>query len=450
MLTKLMNIDAEASILACVLIDNDSKEITEDIMTTLTVEDFAKTENKNLFLTMKKLFDKGVDIDFVSIADLLERNNKTDKVGGIDALTSISSYLPSNANYQHYLKLLKDYSQLRALDKIANSASELIQQGKTAEIVKKEIEQGLERLQETNIKQAIRHIEGQASEILEHVKDVKNGKHDDFGIATGFSTLDRMLWGLQKSELYILAARAGAGKTAFAIDILNHTAKSKKVLFFSQEMSEREILHRLYAHETKIPLTAIRKAKGLGDIELKALNRALQIFKKGNFFIDDSSSTVPEMVLKAKRMQRKEGLDLVVIDYLQFIKPTNKTGNRTQEVGDIARELKRMSRTLDVPVTALCQLNRQLDNEDREPTLADLRESGEIENNADVVMFLTNTGAKFDAVRKMELTIAKHRNGALAKIRYEFKGDTFTFTELQTEKKQEVELIPIKQEELPF
>lgn len=448
--TKLMNLDAEASILSCVLIDGDQKEVTEEIMTALTVDDFESVENKNLFLTMKKLFDKGLNIDFVSVADLLERNNKMDKVGGIETLTTISNLLPSNLNYKYYLQMLKDYSKLRALNKLTKDAAALIEEGKNAETVKKEIEQGLERMQESSNQKTVRHIEGQASEILAHIKDIKNGKPDDFGIATGFSTLDRMLWGLQKSELYIIAARAGAGKTAFAIDILNHTAKHKKVLFFSQEMSEREILHRLYAYETQIPLSAIRKAKGLSEKDLISLDQALKEFQKGKFFIDDSSSTVPEMTLKAKRLQRKQGLDLVVIDYLQFVKPTNKTGNRTQEVGDIARELKRMSRTLDVPVIALCQLNRQLDNEDREPTLADLRESGEIENNADVVMFLTNVGAKFDAVRKMELTIAKHRNGALAKIRYEFKGDTFTFAELHSEKKQTPDLIPIKQEELPF
>ncbi len=445
--------EAEAAILSCVMLDSDNrnKDATEDIFTTLTFDDFSQPEFQKLFLFMKKLFDKGVDIDLVNLVDMIERAGKFNEVGGIENITRLSTFLPCNVNYQNYIQILKDYSRLRALNRLTDSIYYLIEEGKTAETIKSEIEKQLEDMQSNATTKSIRHIEAQAQEILQHIKDVKNGKYDDFGLATGFATLDRLLWGLQKSELYIIAARAGAGKTAFGINVLNHVAKKNKVLFFSQEMSEREILYRMFAHETDIALPEVRRAKGLTDAQITSLDLAADTFTKGKFFIDDSTSTVPEMLLKAKRLKRKEGLDLVVVDYLQFVKPTNKSGNRTQEVGDIARDLKRMSKVLEVPVIALCQLNRQLDNEDREPTLADLRESGEIENNADVVMFLTNVGSKLEKVRKMELTIAKHRNGALAKVKFQYRGETFTFTEEKSEQKKSSEpaLTPT-QEELPF
>ena len=451
-LSQISNIDAEKCVLGCLLIDSGDYNVTEEIMTTLTIQDFYFEEHKKFFQIMKALFDKGIKIDIVSVSDLFERQG--DKTDYMSNLVELSNIIPSNANYKYYLKLVKDYSNLRRTENICNLGNDLIKSGKNADAVISVLQDELTKVTEGSLTAECEPISNSAEEVFEKIKRRANGEYDEFGLETGFKCLDRCLWGLQKIDLIIVAARAGVGKTAFALNVISHAGleNKKKVAFFSLEMPKNQIAERLFSISTEISNSDLKA--GRVTSKFKTIEQVKKNLQDSKIFIDDqSNNTVQSMLLKAKRLKRKEGLDLVVIDYLQFIKPQEKSGNRFQDVGEIARGLKSMARELNVPVVALCQLNRQLDNEDREPTLADLRESGEIENNADIVMFLNRKSGRAEEVKDIDLIIGKFRNGALRTIRMTYQGDCFKFTEKEKAPKQKVEqmeLEPIEDGGLPF
>lgn len=453
-LSELNNAEAEQCILGCLFIDSGDCEATEDIFTCLTATDFYFAQHQRIFQVMKSLFDKGVKIDYVSVMDVLERNNENSgKL--IECLTNYTSVVPSSANYAFYMKIVKDYSNLRKTENVCLFGQELVKSGKNSEAVIQALQEKLEKVCEGSVQSECEQISEATEKTFERIKDRANGICDEFGLETGFPCLDRCLWGLQKSDLVIVAARAGVGKTAFALNVISHSAlnQKKKIAFFSLEMPKSQILERLFSLNSGIPNFEL-KAGQLGN-KYKTVEKVRDELRNSKIFIDDdSNNTVASMTLKAKRLKRKIGLDLVVIDYLQFIKPQEKSGNRFQDVGEIARGLKGMARELNVPLLVLCQLNRQLDNEEREPTLADLRESGEIENNADIVMFLNRKSGRAEDVKDIDLIIGKFRNGALKTIRMTYQGDCFKFKERAksspTVKQEKIELQPIEDEGLPF
>lgn len=452
-LSKLNNDEAEQCILGCLLIDAGNFEATEEIMLSLTVQDFYFDINKKIFQVMKSLFDKGVKIDFVSVMDVIERQGYKDN-NMLQTLTAYTSIVPSAANYRYYLKIVKDYSNLRRTENICNLGNDLIKSGKNADAVISVLQDELTKVTEGSFTAECEPISISAEEVFEKIKRHANGEYDEFGLETGFKCLDKCLWGLQKSDLIIVAARAGVGKTAFSLNVISHAGlrNKKKIAFFSLEMPRNQILERLFSINAEISNFDLKAGRVTN--KFKVIESVKKDLAESKIFIDDdSNNTVLSMTLKAKRLKRKEGLDLVVIDYLQFIKPQEKSGNRFQDVGEIARGLKSMARELNVPVIALCQLNRQLDNEDREPTLADLRESGEIENNADIVMFLNSKSGRAAEVKDIDLIIGKFRNGALKTIRMTYQGNCFKFSEkekTQKQKVEQIELVPIQEDNLPF
>lgn len=451
-LSQLSNLDAEQSILGCLLIDSGDCEATEEICTTLAATDFYFESTKKIFQIIKRLFDKGVKIDLVTTTETAQRQGEDDSI--LNQLLSLANLVPSSANYQYYLKIVKDYSNLRKTENICHLGEELVKSGKNADSVISVMQDELSKITEGSLIAECEPIADAAESTFERIKKRANGQYDEFGLETGFKCLDRCLWGLQKSDLVIVAARAGVGKTAFALNVISHAGleDKKKVAFFSLEMPKNQITERLFSINTEISNSDLKAGRVTN--KFKAVEQVKKNLQDSKIFIDDqSNNTVQSMLLKAKRLKRKEGLDLVVIDYLQFIKPQEKSGNRFQDVGEIARGLKSMARELNVPVIALCQLNRQLDNEDREPTLADLRESGEIENNADIVMFLNRKSGRAEEVKDIDLIIGKFRNGALRTIRMTYKGDCFKFAEKEKAPKQKVEQIeldPIEDDGLPF
>jgi len=454
-LSSLSNIEAEQCILGILLIDDGEREATEEIFTQLSVDDFYSSENKNIFLVAKQLFNKGVNIDIVSMIEAVERQLEPAQVSNtVQLLTDFTNIVPSVVNYSYYLKIIKDYSSLRKIENSCQLGLDLVKSGKNANSVSSILQEKLLEISEGEILNDCEQVSACAEEAFDRMKKRANGEYDEFGLETGFPCLDKCLWGLQKSDLIIVAARAGVGKTAFALNVINHSAvnKKKKVAFFSLEMPKRQIIDRLFSLGLELPNYKIKT--GQLDDKFKDAENFKEKLKESGFFIDDdSNNTVQGMTLKAKRMQRRSGLDLVVVDYLQFIKPQERSGNRFQDVGEIARGLKGMARTLNVPVVALCQLNRQLDNDNREPTLADLRESGEIENNADIVMFLNSKSGRAAEIKDIDLIIGKHRNGQLKSIRMTYRGECFMFTEkdkLPAKKTEQMELTPIDEDSLPF
>lgn len=454
-LSQINNLEAEQCILGCLLLDDGDCEATEDIFTTLTIQDFYFDEHKRFYQIMKTLFDKGIKIDIVSVSDLFERQGE--KSDYMEKLIAYSNIIPSVANYKYYLKIVKDYSNLRKTENICSLGLDLIKSGKNADAVISVLQDELTKVTEGSLVAECEAIAGATETAFERIKKRANGEYDEFGLETGFKCLDKCLWGLQKSDLIVVAARAGVGKTAFALNVINHVGleNKKKVAFFSLEMPKSQIVERFFSLICEIPNFNL-KAGNLGSKFRVVENTKKALIESKIFIDDDSSNTVQSMTLKAKRLKRREGLDLIVIDYLQFIKPQEKSGNRFQDVGEIARRLKSMARELNVPVIALCQLNRQLDNEDREPTLADLRESGEIENNADIVMFLNSKSGRAEEIKNIDLIIGKFRNGALRTIRMNYKGDIFKFTEKEKSPSPKIEQIkaelePIEDDgDLPF
>lgn len=451
-LSQLANLDAEFSLLGCLLIDSGDCEATEEVCSSLTVTDFYFDTNKKIFQIIKRLFDKGTKIDIVTVMETAQRQGEGQEL--VDQLLSLANIVPSVANYQYYLKIVKDYANLRKTENICHLGAELVKSGKNADSVISVMQDELNKITEGSLVAECESIADAAENTFERIKKRANGQYDEFGLETGFKCLDRCLWGLQKSDLVIVAARAGVGKTAFALNVISHAGleDKKKVAFFSLEMPKNQIAERLFSINTEISNSDLKAGRVAN--KFKAVEQVKKSLQDSKIFIDDqSNNTVQSMLLKAKRLKRKEGLDLVVIDYLQFVKPQEKSGNRFQDVGEIARGLKSMARELNVPVIALCQLNRQLDNEDREPTLADLRESGEIENNADIVMFLNRKSGRAEEVKDIDLIIGKFRNGALRTIRMTYKGDCFKFAEKEKAPKQKVEQIelePIEDDGLPF
>lgn len=451
-LSQLANLDAEQSLLGCLLIDSGDCEATEEICSTLTVTDFYFDTNKKIFQIIKRLFDKGAKIDIVTVMETAQRQGDEQSI--IDQLILLANTVPSAANYQYYLKIVKDYANLRKTENICYLGEELVKSGKNSDSVISVMQDELNKITEGSLVAECKSIADAAENTFERIKKRANGQYDEFGLETGFKCLDRCLWGLQKSDLVIVAARAGVGKTAFALNVISHAGleAKKKIAFFSLEMPKNQIVERLFSINTEISNSDLKAGRVTN--KFKAVEQVKKNLQDSKIFIDDqSNNTVQSMLLKAKRLKRKEGLDLVVIDYLQFIKPQEKSGNRFQDVGEIARGLKSMARELNVPVIALCQLNRQLDNEDREPTLADLRESGEIENNADIVMFLNRKSGRAEEVKYIDLIIGKFRNGALRTIRMTYKGDCFKFAEKEKAPKTKVEQIalePIEDDGLPF
>lgn len=463
MQTKFCNEQAEKELLACVLIDYDKNVknpvIAEDIMSKVKDTDFFCQNYRQVFIMMQKLYRAGKEINIVTLWELIERIEPQPLK--MEELVDITNkLLPSNANYQTIIDILKENSRLRKLQDISGQFQEKLSSKNASASILKQMQNELANIEENEIDNLeIEHAGVSSKKELERIDRIIMGEHDDFGLPTGFPVLDKTLWGLQKSDLIIIGARAGVGKTAFAINVLNHCAidLKKKCIFFSLEMPRNQIIQRFYSLIGGIDNYDIKKGKPLGDKPeiLKGIDEKIN---EGGLYIDDSSNnTVATMSVKAKRFQRKNGLDLVVVDYLQFIKPGTKTGNRFQDVGDIARELKVMARQLDVPVIALCQLNRALDNEKRQPTLADLRESGEIENNADIIMFLHSTDGKYKEKRNIDLIIGKFRSGQMRAVKMEYEGKCFRFRELDKieapKPKQTTipELIPLPDDNsLPF
>lgn len=444
----LYNEAAERSLLSCALYPNrEDAEMLEAIFESLKPEDFS-LKHRFIFTAMQLLFSKGKTIDTVTVMEILEEMFPGEDGGKYLALlVDIGNAVPSAVQYKTYLDLVKEYSCKRRLADILANGIERINDAEPSSKVFRELQANVTEYEaECALKGgAVEHIGQSISEEVERAEKIINGVKTEFGLATGFSVLDKTLWGLQKSDLVIVGARAGVGKTAFALNVLEHAANGgAKCLFFSLEMPKKQIARRLISIMTEIPNRELNEARSLQTRFVRIREARDKLNQSGLYIDDTTNNTVPDMMLKAKRMQRQSGLDLVVVDYLQFVKPAAKSGNRFQDVGEIARDLKVMARQLNVPVIALCQLNRALDNADRQPTLADLRESGEIENNADIIMFLNPTEKGYkEGSRKIDLIIGKFRNGQRKAIKMLYDGDVFKFREIDKLTKERLKQIYI-------
>ena len=417
------NVDAEKTILGAILLDNAAHAEAAGV---IKAEDFSLDSHRRIFLRMSELMDSSRAVDIVTLANELARYKEVEAVGGVAYLASLTEGLPRRPVIEDYIRIVKDKSLLRRLMGICSAAiARAADQSEEAIRVLDATEEQLLEVTQAGLNQGLQPIEtivrdsfGSIDKLYENVRLIT-------GLATGFTDFDNLTSGLQKGDLIIIAARPSMGKTALAINIAQNAAVryGSTVAVFSLEMSKPSILRRMLASQAWVNQQKIQKGI-INREDQDKLQKALNLLVESRIYIDDSSGpTVAEMRAKARRLkQTAGGLDLVVVDYLQLMSATPPGGvrkgyeNRVQEVSAISRGLKAMAKELQVPVVALSQLSRASEQrkDDKRPLLSDLRESGSIEQDADVVAFI-HREAYYDRdaedKTKSELIIAKQRNG---------------------------------------
>lgn len=421
------NIDAEKTILGAILLDNAAHSETAE---KLEADDFSLDSHRRIYTRMSELIDAQRPVDIVTLANELARYKEVEAVGGVAYLASLTEGLPRRPVIEEYIRIVKDKSLLRKLMLICSSAiARAADQSEDAIGVLDVTESQLLEVSEKGLAQGLEPLDKIVANSFGSIDNLYKQSREVTGVATDFTALDRLTSGLQKDELIIIAARPSMGKTAFAINIAQNAAinHGSIVAVFSLEMSKESLLRRMLASQAWVDQQLLQKGF-LGQEEAGKLQKALEELVESRIFIDDSAGiSLAEMRAKARRLkQNAGGLDLVVVDYLQLMTATLPSGgkkgyeNRTQEVSAISRGLKALAKELHVPVVALSQLSRASERrgDDKRPMLSDLRESGSIEQDADVVAFIhresyyNRTEELSDAEKaKAEIIVAKQRNG---------------------------------------
>lgn len=436
------NKEAEKSVLGSLLIDKDAVIKVSDF---LRPEDFYEEKNSIIFSSMLELYEKREPIDVVSLANSLTDKGHLDLIGGRSYLVSLANIVPTAGNIIHYAKIVQRKSTLRKLITAAGDISRLgYQEGKDIEKLLDEAEQKLFGISQKYLKQNFIVIKDVLTDAFERIDELHRDGSKLRGIPTGFPDLDNVLAGFQRSDLIILAARPSMGKTSLALDFAKNIAKQKiPVGIFSLEMSKEQLVDRILCSEANVDLWRMRTGK-LSDREedddFPRIGHAMGVLSEAPLFIDDSpSSNIMEIRTKARRLHAEHGLGFLVVDYLQLMEGRN-TESRVQEVSEISRALKGIARELNIPVLALSQLSRAVENRTPQiPQLSDLRESGSIEQDADVVMFIYREEVyKKDTDRKhiAEIHIKKHRNGPTGVVDLFFEQNVASFRNL--EKRREI------------
>ena len=436
------NLEAEQSLLGCMMIDN---EILPEVLGVLGENDFYQDSHKYVINAMRATFTDRKAVDLVTLSDKLEAEGNLEKAGGIAYLTELIQITPSAANYKYYLDIVKRDSTNRNL---IRAARDIADYAKKSEDAVKSIRYAEDKLysvskaQDTSTAVDVREVG--FYDILDKFNAIENDKDAFRGVMTGFFRLDKITNGLQKSDLIVLAARPGMGKTSFAMNIVEHAALDGNVCaVFSLEMPEIQIRTRLICANAGVSMSAAMSGK-LTDKDWQRFRPAAQRLNTSPITIIDSARITPaEILSQCRRIKAKNNgrLDLVMIDYIQLMRSGNKNDeNRTLEVANITRELKIIAKELQVPIIALSQLRRLKEGE--KSSLSDLRESGAIEQDADIVMFIDRLDVNVsedDIIRKgivkgaAELRIAKHRNGELGTLPLRFKGETTKFVDAEKE-----------------
>ncbi len=430
------SVEAEQAILGACLIDDDA---ATSIMNSLKHDDFYLGAHQDIFGAMFVIFSKNQPIDYVTLTDELENENLLQSVGGLEYITNLTNILPGAANFRVYLDIVKRDSVLR---KIIRASQDIIENTYDATDKEKAIdyaEQLMFEIGKNEEQSSLTHINGALGEVIKKFDMLSKNKDGIKGIATGFKDFDAVTNGLQNSDLILLAARPGVGKTSLAMNMVTNAAikEKKKCAIFSLEMPITQIAQRAICSVASVSMSKALKGDLTVD-EWKSLWTANKQLSESGIYIDDSSMNTPMSILgKCRRLQRESGLDLVMIDYLQLMSTgKDKVESRQNEVSEMTRYLKIAARELNVPVIVLSQLSRAVEQRkgDHKPQLSDLRESGSIEQDADIVLFIYKPDNYNDVVSEDEpgictLSIAKHRNGELKDIKLRWIGEYTTFVD---------------------
>ena len=409
------NLEAERKVLGGVLLDNDA---LHEIIPILKADDFYRDSHQTIYRAICELYDEGKAVDAVTLADELIRRGEFESVGGDETLAEILNSVPHAANSRYHAEIVREKSVSR---KLIEGATEIIRDGYSNRLTSKELleiaETKIFQIAEDQIKGDTHDIKAVVTQAMEQISLRAEGKHEVHGVATGFYDLDEMLGGFQPGHLIILAARPSMGKTAFALNICDHAAVENKTstLFVSLEMGRVELAERLLWSRARVDGSRLRKGNNLGTRELTLLGKAYNEFSQSPIFIDDTPARdVLQITASARRLKMRNNLGMIVLDYIQLVDSEDSRDSRQEQIAKISRRLKALARSLKIPVIALSQLNRAVENrEDRRPRMADLRESGAIEQDADIVLLLHRPEYydPNDQPGIAEVIVAKNRNG---------------------------------------
>ncbi len=437
------NIEAEQSLLGSLLIDKDAIIRVADLV---RPEDFYKENHKIIYEAILELFSKHEPIDLLSLASRLEEHGKLEEIGGRSYLMALANTVPTASHVVHYANIVQKKATLRRLITAAADISALgYSEEEEIENILDKAESKLFAVSQKYLKQIFIPIKNVLSEAFERIDELHREKNKLRGLPTGFNDLDNILAGLQKSDLVILAARPSVGKTSLALDVARNAAVRSKVPvgIFSLEMSKEQLVDRLLCAEAGVDLWKMRTGR-LSDHEedndFMRIGHAMGVLSEAPIYIDDSATAnVMEIRTKARRLQVEQGLGLLIVDYLQLMESRTRIENRVQEIAEITRSLKGIARELNIPVLALSQLSRAVEARSPAiPKLADLRESGSIEQDADVVLFIYRK-AMDRGIREVapeekniaEIHIAKHRNGPTGIVQLYFDENRVCFKNLE-------------------
>jgi len=431
------SIEAEQSVLGCMLLD---KEVIPSVTEVLKPEDFYRADHREIYEAVLDLFDKAEPIDLITVSEQLKTRGTLDKVGGLEYLTHIVALVPTTANAKHYAGIVEEKSLLR---KLIKASSEIVNMGYEAAeevtIVLDRAEKTIFDILQKRSNQGFAHIKEVLVDTFNKLEELYNNKGIVTGIPTGFIDLDYKTSGLHNSDLILIAARPAMGKTAFALNIAQHAAVHNHVptAIFSLEMSKEQLVNRMLCCEAMVDSNKMRTGK-LEDDDWQKVARALGPLSEAPIYIDDTPGiSIMEIRAKCRRLKLEKNLGLVVIDYLQLMQGRGRSDNRQQEISEISRSLKILAKEINVPVITLSQLSRAPETRtDHRPMLSDLRESGAIEQDADIVMFLYRDDYYNENSEKKniaEVIISKHRNGSTGTVELVWMGQYTKFANLKKE-----------------
>ncbi len=429
------NIDAEQSVLGSLLIDRDAIIRVDSF---LRPDDFYLPSNQVIFRAIKDLYQDRQPSDLVTLSDRLDHAGQLDQAGGTAYLASLLTAVPTSVHVEYYARIVERDAALRRLISAGTDIVEIgFEDSITTEIALDRAEKLILQISQQRTTRDFVPLDEVLEGIFNRITPNGDNRNAIVGVGTGYTDLDAMTGGFQRSDLIILAARPSMGKTAFALGITHGAAllHGKSIGIFSMEMSAEQLAYRLLSTETGIDSHRLRLGQ-VDDHEWERLSRALGRLSEAKIFIDDTAGAgIMEVRSKARRLMSEQGLDMIVVDYLQLMSSNRRNENRVQEIAEISRGLKGLARELNVPVVALSQLSRAVETRsDHRPMLSDLRESGSIEQDADLVMFIYREEKYDEETDKRgiaEIILAKHRNGPVGSINLRFFEQTARFADLE-------------------
>jgi replicative DNA helicase len=433
------NLDVEASLLGSLLIDSDAFIKIGDM---ISADDFFDVHHARIFGAMKALHDKRSPIDILTLSEQLKGQDQLEAIGGASYLTELTNFVPTAAHLEQYAVIVADKAIRRRLISASQDIASIgFDENKSLQELIEEAETRLFEVSQRHVRQDVTSLESILGESFDRLDDLHRNKGGIRGIPTGLRDLDKLLAGLQRSDLIVIAARPSMGKTALMLNMsldIATKAKQGSVLYFSLEMSKEQLVDRLLAAEARVDAWKLRTGEGLTDDDFERLSAAMGELAEAPIFIDDTSGiTVSDLRTKARRLHHQYPLATIVVDYLQIMSGGSRyaaSANRVQEMSEISRSLKILARELNVPIVAGSQLSRSVEARSPQiPQLADLRESGSIEQDADIVGFLYREeyyNPDTDRKNITDILIKKHRNGPVKNIEVYFDRDKQRFRDL--------------------